>query len=65
MVLDGWVDGRMCGRAGLRIAYSNQKAIWEKRILKEAFKIVGTDAARKKNQCALKYQKPKSKKNMT
>ena len=28
-ILDGWVGGWMDGKAGLRIAYSNQKPCWK------------------------------------
>ena len=27
--MDGWVGGWMDGRAGLTIAYSNQKVVWQ------------------------------------
>jgi hypothetical protein len=28
--MDGWMDGWIAGKAGLRIAYSNQKSSFEK-----------------------------------
>ena len=31
MVLDGWVDGWVEAKAGLRIAYSNQKITYSER----------------------------------
>ena len=31
--MDGWVDGRMEAKAGLRIAYSNQKGVTDLRTI--------------------------------